>query len=87
MRLGQLVACRVDTGTGVCQLLSEHQVIIEWRKLFHSADVTAGTIHEAQHLLEQMSPESPLRVRLGDELTELNALVDSKRKGNAKRKA
>ena len=62
-------------------------MIIEWRKLFHGTDLTAGTIRQAQQLLDQMSHESPLRVRLGDERCELNALVDSKRKRNVKREA
>jgi hypothetical protein len=63
-------------------VLSEHSVTVEWRKLFREGNLTADLIQQAERLLEQLPNTSPLRVRLGEELTELTSLAESQREAN-----
>ena len=53
------------------RVLSEHDVSLMWRDLFHNASVTSETVDKATALLEQLKPESPLRHRLAVELAEI----------------
>jgi hypothetical protein len=51
--------------------VDEHDVLRAWRALFHGQEVTAETLDRANALLEGLSGESPLHVRLAQELEEL----------------
>ena len=63
-------------------MLSEHDVSVMWRELFHSANVTSETVDKAETLLEELKPESPLRHRLTVELGEICDLRKTRRSGN-----
>jgi hypothetical protein len=52
----------------------ERDVAMLWRKLLSGHDVTPEKVAEAQALLDGLSPENPLRMRLTRELDELGAL-------------
>ena len=58
-------------------LLSETDVTNKWRSLFGAGRVTSETIESARVLIDQLPPESPLRVRLGNELDEIRAHMAS----------
>jgi hypothetical protein len=68
-------------GTGGCQargfhspedrLFTEQEVAQSWRKLIASKPLTDEVVAKAEALIERLRPESPLRHRLDDELTEL----------------
>jgi hypothetical protein len=45
-----------------------------WRNLFHGKEVTEKSLNEAEELLDDLSPESPLRVRLSTELAEIQKM-------------
>jgi hypothetical protein len=68
-------------------MLSEHTVTVEWRKLFQDGNFNADTIRQAERLIERLPYTSPLRARLGEELSEFRALDEAKRETNAPRKA
>jgi hypothetical protein len=57
--------------------VDEREVMLTWRRLFGGNEVTAETLAQAETLLEGLSGESPLHLRLANELDEL-------RKGQAK---
>jgi hypothetical protein len=59
-------------------LQNEHGVTIEWRKLFSSGNVTKETIDAARKLIDDLSAESPLRVRFGNELDELQRIAKTR---------
>ena len=63
-------------------MLSEHDVSVMWRDLFHGASVTSETLGEAEALLEELKPESPLRHRLTFELGEICDLRKTRRSDN-----
>jgi hypothetical protein len=44
-----------------------------WRKLFRGQEVTTEIITQAENLLNELGPESPLRFRLAQELSEIQA--------------
>ena len=54
-------------------MLSDHQVVMLWRKLFRGQEITSETTSEAETLLDELGPESPLRIRLAQELSEIQA--------------
>jgi len=54
---------------------TEHEIIIEWRKLFKNGNVTEESIDAAQKLIDDLSGESPLRVRFENELDELRRIA------------
>ena len=56
------------------RVLSEHDVSLMWRELFHNPSVTSETVVKAKALLEELKPESPLRHRLAVELDEIRDL-------------
>ena len=56
------------------RVLSEHDVSLMWRDLFHNPSVTSETVVKATALLEELKPESPLRHRLAVELGESSGL-------------
>lgn len=57
---------------------SEFDITREWGELFKNGNVDEGTFEVAQQLLDELSNESPLRLRLGSELNELRAIVDNR---------
>ena len=52
-------------------MLPEQTVANKWNIIFKGGNVTSKTIGSAERLIDQLPPESPLRVRLKDELREL----------------
>ena len=52
-------------------MLPEQTVANKWNVIFKGGNVTSTTIRSAEDLIDQLPPESPLRVRLKDELREL----------------
>ena len=54
--------------------MNEQDVITMWRKLFHGQEITGETLGKAESLLDGLSLESPLRLRLATELEEIRKL-------------
>jgi hypothetical protein len=54
----------------VRQILDERDVINKWRDLFRG-EINVETLGKAQSLLEGLSGESPLHLRLANEFDEL----------------
>jgi hypothetical protein len=52
-------------------LLSQQDVTLMWRQLFQDSHITSETIAKAEALLNSLSPENPLRHRLGKELVQI----------------
>lgn len=57
--------------------MDERDVLNAWRQLFRAQPVTSQTLAKAESLLDGLSGESPLHVRLANELNELNELKGS----------
>ena len=55
-------------------MLNDGDVTTLWRKLFRGQEITSLTLGKAEALLDDLSPESPLRLRLATELEELRKL-------------
>lgn len=55
-------------------MLTEQEINRSWRKLFKGREIDDEVLDKAEALLEELRPESPLRHRLGEELTELRKL-------------
>lgn len=55
-------------------MAQERDVALSWRKLVTGGNLTPEKIAAAQKLLDGLSPENPLRLRLARELDELRAL-------------
>ena len=55
-------------------MLNERDVTTMWRNLFKGKEVTGKSLAEAEELLDDLSPESPLRVRLSTELEEMRKM-------------
>jgi hypothetical protein len=62
-----------------CELLTEQEISRSWRNLFRSKDLNEGVFAQADRLLDELRPESPLRHRLEAELEELRAIKPQKR--------
>ncbi len=45
-----------------------------WQKLFSGQTITPSMLAEAESLVDQLSPESPLRLRFSKELEEIRSL-------------
>lgn len=58
-------------------MLTEAEVQRSFRKLFNGGEINQDMIERAEQLIEQLRDESPLRLRLTDELEELRQLVPS----------
>jgi hypothetical protein len=66
--------------------MDERDVIRKWRNLFQGQGVTAQALVEAEALLDGLSGESPLHLRLAGELNELkNANSPDKKKRPSRR--
>jgi hypothetical protein len=51
--------------------VDEREVVLAWRNLFRGNEITAETLAQAEALLEGLSGESPVHLRLSNELEEL----------------
>jgi hypothetical protein len=51
--------------------VDEHDVLREWRNIFRGGQKSADTLVRAEALLDGLSGESPLHLRLTQELEEL----------------
>lgn len=56
-------------------MLPEQTVANKWNKLFRGGHITSETLQSAEKLIDHLPPESPLRVRFGDELRELRKVA------------
>jgi hypothetical protein len=66
--------------------MDERDVIRKWRDLFRGQGATPQALAEAEALLDGLSGESPLRIRLAGELDELkNAQSSEKKKRTSRR--
>jgi len=59
-------------------MLDERDVINSWRILFHGKEITTESLAEAAALLDGVSGESPLHIRLAKELEEIRKLQQKK---------
>ena len=55
-------------------MLTEYEVARSWSQVFKGSKVEAATFDQAEQLLEELRPESPLRHRLTLELDELRTI-------------
>jgi hypothetical protein len=55
-------------------MLNERDVTTLWRKLFKGQTITPALLSEADSLLNRLSTESPLRVRLAQELEDIRKM-------------
>jgi hypothetical protein len=55
-------------------ILDERDVINSWRSLFKGKEITRDSLAMAESLLDSLSGESPLRIRLAKELEDLREL-------------
>lgn len=68
--------------------MDERDVIRAWRAMFVGKEVTPQILAEAEALLESLSGESPLHLRLAKELADLNdGRVAGKKKPAGRRSA
>ena len=59
-------------------MLTESEVQQSYRQLVYRNDIDYKAIDRAENLLDELRPESPLRMRLWNELQELRKLkIDS----------
>lgn len=66
--------------------MDERDVMRKWRDLFHGQGATPQALVEAEALLDGLSGESPLHLRLAGELDELkNANSADKKKRTSRR--
>jgi hypothetical protein len=54
--------------------VDERDVLNAWRELFRNKTPTSDTLSKAETLLDGLSGESPLHLRLANELTELKRM-------------
>jgi hypothetical protein len=54
--------------------LDERDVTLAWRNLFRGKEITREALTKAESLLEGLSGESPLHLRLANELEDLKQL-------------
>ena len=55
-------------------MLTEREVSRSWNRLFSDGSYTSESFEKAETLLDELRPESPLRLRLLNELAELKKL-------------
>ena len=55
-------------------MLTENEIQRTWRALFRDQETNEETFVRAEALLEELRPESPLRLRLDGELSELRKM-------------
>jgi hypothetical protein len=54
--------------------MDEHYVTLAWRNLFRGQEITPEALAKAETLLDGLGGESPLHLRLTNELEELRKL-------------
>ena len=54
--------------------MDEREITLAWRNLFRGKEVTPDALTQAQALLDGLSGESPLHLRLANELEDLKKL-------------
>jgi hypothetical protein len=59
--------------------VDERDVINSWRSLFNGKELTTDSLEKAEALLDSLSGESPLHLRLAKELEELQKLRKKKK--------
>jgi hypothetical protein len=59
-------------------LLTESEVSRSWNRMFKDTSFSTDTLDNAEALLDELRPESPLRHRLNNELEELRKLHASR---------
>ena len=59
-------------------MISEYDFQREWKRLFNGEQVRKETVGKARNLVDRLSLESPLRVRFGGELDDIEAILDRK---------
>ncbi|MCH2115478.1 MAG: hypothetical protein MK171_11290 [Pirellulales bacterium] len=59
-------------------MLTESEVSRSWARLFTGGDHTEEAFESAENLLDALRPESPLRLRLSQELEELKEIYDAR---------
>ena len=59
-------------------MTSEHDITLEWRRIFKGGNLSEKLLDRAQLLIEGLSVESPLRIRFENELNELRKIVDKR---------
>ena len=52
-------------------MLNDRDVTTQWRQLFDGQEITDASLAKAKALVDRLSPESPLRLRLETELDEI----------------
>ena len=55
-------------------MLTENEVSRSWNRLFKDSNFSSEIFDNAENLLDELRPESPLRHRLSNELDELRKL-------------
>jgi hypothetical protein len=60
-------------------VLTEQEITRNWRSLFRNAKLSEEIFKHAEHLLDELRPESPLRHRLESELKEMREKKPQKR--------
>ena len=60
-------------------MLTEQEITRNWRSLFRNAKLSEEIFVRAEHLLDELRPESPLRHRLESELNEMREKKPQKR--------
>lgn len=64
--------------------MDERELLLAWRHLFRGQATTQETLAKAAELLESVSGESPLYLRLANELEELKKKAKRPGKANAR---
>lgn len=54
--------------------MDEREVVLAWRNLFRGNEATPDALAKAEELLDGLSGESPLHLRLANELADLKKL-------------
>ena len=57
-------------------MISEYDFQRKWKLLFNGDAVRKETVRKARNLVNRLSYESPLRVRFGKDLDDIEAIVD-----------
>jgi hypothetical protein len=59
-------------------VMDERDVMNTWRNLFHGKELTRRSLTKAGALLDGLSGESPLHIRLAKELEDIRKLLQKK---------
>jgi len=59
-------------------MLDERDATRKWQQLFRGQTITTETLVEAESLVNELHPESPLRLRFSTELADIRRLHEGK---------